>query len=179
MMNGYMLDPSKPLTHHCHLAAGCGCKSVSNTRHRIQQLLLRVMYRRRPAVPQLKEWTRCRDSSRFHCFGMLTSGLLQRVFHKAVQERPGGHRHCPRHQGPWPQPQPLPGPVHLALVPRAGVRAEAPQAPQPAPLQHIIDETDWHKLVGKKIKNAASIMSPSNMLVTLPYILEGVILEAT
>ena len=166
MMNGYMLDPSQPLTHHCHLAAGCGCKSVSNTRHRIQQLLLRVMYRRRPAVPQLKEWTRCRDSSRFHCFGMLTSGLLQRVFHKAVQERPGGH-------------QPLPGPVNLALVPWAGARAEAPQAPQPAPLQHFIDETDWHKLVGKKIKNAASIMSPSNMLVTLPCILEGVILEAT
>ena len=47
----------KIMIHRCHPSWPCKCTSLSHSRQRQKLLILRVDYKRRPAPPQMSEWT--------------------------------------------------------------------------------------------------------------------------
>lgn len=55
-----------------------------NTVRRYAKCILRVIYPRRPTVPNIGEWTSCVSSVRFAALGVINHGIHRLVFNKSV-----------------------------------------------------------------------------------------------
>lgn len=80
MLNGSPFGST--LVHYC--GDWCGCADRSATIERITRLLVRTVFRRRPAIPQLSEWFTVQASMAFLAFACGTQSLHRKVFEKSV-----------------------------------------------------------------------------------------------
>ena len=50
-------DPLGPLKHHCYPGSPCRCASVQYSAMKMSRIAVRMLLMRKPARPQVKEWT--------------------------------------------------------------------------------------------------------------------------
>ena len=134
------------LVHYCHADTGCRCNgSREDTVKRIARLLMRLLFGRRPPVPQLSEWTSVKDCVCFLALGVGLNRIGPTVFSHSVS------RLVPSNVGRVRE--------ELALVPAHAVPLE-PAVHESA--AQAIQGTEWHELVGRRIRFVREhIMAPS------------------
>lgn len=145
MCNGPL--QSGRLVHYCHPSVGCGCTSREDSVRRFSQAVTRIMYNRRPPVPQVTEWTSVRQSMAFLALPLLTGGLHRDVFECSIRPK--------RQSGP--QAVQGSGGDFLQLVP-------APCLPDGAGagVESSIADSDWHAMVGQRTKFVSEkLMQPT------------------
>lgn len=128
------------LTHFCHPSVGCGCSDRSESIRRVSTILCQTLFRRKPAVPQLKEWTAVQQSVEFVALGCCLQGVHRRVFEASVSPLVN---HAPRATDAADAGHAA---AALALVPAAHLGAAAPSA------SASFENVGWHETNGKRVQ---------------------------
>lgn len=147
---------SQNLVHHCHASVNCGCQgNRAVVVGRVSRILIRTLYCRRPAIPQLKEWTSVWESLSWLAAGLVRNRVAASIFECSV--------------GATPAVVQAAGDEVLQLVPAAQI-ADAKPA-----VQDFLDGMSWHEMASVRVKYVRQhVMQPiAHLDILLLAILTG------
>ena len=138
--------------HDCH--DSCGCRNTRHTKQRMQIVHLDTMYSRRIDKPSLKEWTNVQRCSKQLAFGFCNNNTIAEVWKTSVGELgPEADRKralSRRARGDVRASEYRKPAVKLSLGSLTKHRQEAAGANCGPALNEFLEETDWHRMTGKK-----------------------------